>query len=86
MKTQGILSCIISLVLVLVIFGIFDSEYFAYRLPMAERVWCGTPCLLRSLGEVVGSHLDRGKSQESVSSYQETGKVLSPEMSFYSKF
>ena len=44
------------------------------RLPMVERVGCGTHCLLGSLGvrEVVGS-------------YQETGKVFSPEMPFYSK-
>ena len=50
------------------------------RIPMAERVGCGTPCLLWNLGvrEVVGS--------ESFSSNQETGKVFSSEMPFYSKF
>ena len=44
---------------------------------MAELVGCGIPCLLGSLGvrEVV-----------SFSSYQETGKVFSPEMPFYSNF
>ena len=54
---------------------------------MAERVGCGTPCLLGSLGvrEVVGSRPDRGNSKESFSSNQETGKVFSPEMPFYSK-
>ena len=58
------------------------------RLPMAERVGCGTSCLLWSLGvrEVVGSRPDRGNSKESFSSNQETGKVFSPEMPFYSKF
>ena len=57
------------------------------RLPMAERVWCGTPCLLWSLGvrEVVGSRPGRGNSKESFSSNQETGTVFSPEMPFYSK-
>ena len=55
---------------------------------MAERVGCGTPCLLGSLGvrEVVGSRPGRGNSKESFSSCQETGKVFSPEMPFYSKF
>ena len=55
---------------------------------MAERVGCGTPCLLGSLGvrEVVGSRPSRGNSKESFSSYQETGTVFSPEMPFYSKF
>ena len=57
------------------------------RLPMAERVGRGTPCLQWSLGvrEVVGSD---NIVKESFSSYmyQETGKVLSPEMPFYSKF
>ena len=55
---------------------------------MAERVGCGTPCLLGSLGvrEVVGSRPGRGKGKESFSSYQETGKVFSPEMPLYSKF
>ena len=55
---------------------------YIYRLPMAERVGCGTPCLLGSLGvrEVVGSRPNRGNSKESFSSYQETGKVFSPEM------
>ena len=49
------------------------------RLPMAERVGCGTHCLLWSLGvrEVVGSRPGRGKSKESFSSYQETDTVLS---------
>ena len=58
------------------------------RLPMAERVGCGTHCLLLSLGvrEVVGSRPGRGNSKESFSSNQETGKVFSPEMPFYSKF
>ena len=34
-----------------------ESHIFIYRLPMAERVGCGTPCLLESLGvqEVVVS-------------------------------
>ena len=55
---------------------------------MAERVGCGTPCLLWSLGvrEVVGSRPGRGNSMESFSSNQETGKGFSPEMPFYSKF
>ena len=55
---------------------------------MAEQVGCGTPCLLWSLGvrEVVGSRPGRGNSKESFSSNQETGKVFSPEMPFYSKF
>ena len=59
-----------------------------FPLPLAERVGCGTPCLLGSLGgrEVVGSRPGRGNSKESFSSYQETGKVFSPEMPFYSKF
>ena len=47
-----------------------------------------TPCLVESLGvrEVVGSRPGRGNSKESFSSNQETGKVFSPEMPFYSKF
>ena len=55
---------------------------------MAERLGRGTPCLLWSLGvrEVVGSRPDRGNSKESFSSNQDTGKVFSPEMRFYSKF
>ena len=56
---------------------------------MAEQVGCGTPCLLWSLGvrEVVGSRLGRAiVIKESFSSNQETGKVFSPEMPFYSKF
>ena len=55
---------------------------------MAEQVGCGAPCLLWSLGvrEVVGSRAGRGKSKESFWSNQETGKVFSPEMPFYSKF
>ena len=59
-----------------------------YRLPMAELVGCGTPCLLWSPGvrEVVGSRPGRGNCRESLSSNQETGKVFSPEMPFYSKF
>ena len=59
-----------------------------YRLPMAEQVGCGTPCLLWSLGvlEVVGSPPGRSNSKESFSSNQGTGKVFSPEMPFYSKF
>ena len=58
------------------------------RLPMTERVGCGTPCLLGSLvvREVVGSRPGQGNSKESFSSNQETGKVFSPEMPFYSKF
>ena len=58
------------------------------RLPMAERVGCGTPCLLGSLGvwEVVGSHPGRGSSEESFSSYQKTNKIFSPEMPCYAKF
>ena len=58
------------------------------RLPMAEQVGRGTPCLLWSMGvqEVVGSRPGRGNSKESFSSNQETGKVFSPEMPFYSKF
>ena len=41
--------------------------YTRSRLPMAERVGCGTPCLLGSLGvqEVVGSRPGRGNSKES---------------------
>ena len=55
---------------------------------MAERVGHVTPCLLWSLGvrEVVGSRTDRANSKESCSSNQETGKVFSPEIPFYSKF
>ena len=55
---------------------------------MAERVGCGTPCLLGSLvvWEVVGSRPGRGDNKVSFSSNQETGKVFSPEMPFYSKF
>ena len=57
---------------------------------MAERVGRGIPCLSWSLGvrEVVGSPPPpgRGNSKESFSSNQETGKVFSPEMPFYSKF
>ena len=55
---------------------------------MAERVGCGIPCLLGSLGvrEVVGSRPGRDNGKESFSSNQETGKVFSPEMPFYSKF
>ena len=55
---------------------------------MAELVECVTPCLLWSLDvrEVVGSRPSRGNSKESFSSNQETGKVFSPEMPFYSKF
>ena len=63
--------------------------YYTYECYiMAERVGRGTPCLLWSLGvrEVVGSRPDRGNSKESFSSNQETGKVFSPEMPFYSKF
>ena len=58
------------------------------RLPMAEQVGCGTSCLLWSLGvrEVVSSRPGWGSSKESFSSNQETGKVFSPEMPFYSKF
>ena len=55
---------------------------------MVERVGCGTPCLLGRLGvrEVVGSRPEMGNSKESFSSNQETGKVFSHEMPFYSKF
>ena len=55
---------------------------------MAELVGCGTPCLLGSMRvrEVVGSRPGRGNSKKSVSSYQEIGKVFSPEMPIYSKF
>ena len=55
---------------------------------MAEQVGRETPCLLWNMGvwEVVGSRPGRGNSKESFSSNQETGKVCSPEMSFYSKF
>ena len=55
--------------------------------PMAELVGRGTPCLLWSLGvrEVVCSLPSRGNSKESLSSNQETAKVFSPEMPFYSK-
>ena len=55
---------------------------------MAEQVGCGTPCLIWNLGvrEVVDSGPGRGNSKESFSSNQETGKVFSPEMPFYSKF
>ena len=55
---------------------------------MAERVGRGAPCLLGSLGvrEVVGSRPGRANNKESFSSNQETGKVFSPEMPFYSKF
>ena len=53
-----------------------------YRLPMAEQVRCGTPCLSWSLGvrEVVGSRSVRGNYKESFSSNLETGKVFSPEI------
>ena len=56
---------------------------------MAERVGCGAPCYGRTsmdVREVVGSRPGRGNSKESDSSNQETGKVFSPEMPFYSKF
>ena len=55
---------------------------------MTELVGCGTPCLLGSLGvwEVVGLRPGLGNSKESFSSYQETGKVFSPEMPLYSKY
>ena len=55
---------------------------------MTERVGCGTPCLLRSLGvrELVGSRPGTDNGKENFSSYQETGKVFSAEMPFYSKF
>ena len=55
---------------------------------MAERVGCGTPCLLWSMGvrEVVGLRPGRGNINESFSSNQETGKVFSHEIPFYSKF
>ena len=55
---------------------------------MTERVGCGTPCLLGSLGvrEVVGSRPARGNIKDSFSFNQETGKVFSSEMPFYSKF
>ena len=58
------------------------------RLPMAEQVGCGTSFLLWSMcvREVVGSRPGRGNSKESFSPNQETGKVFSPEMPFYSKF
>ena len=48
---------------------------------MAERVGCGTPCLLGSLGmrEVVDSRSGRANSNGIFSSYLETGKVFSPE-------
>ena len=63
-------------------------KYEVWLDPMAERVARGTPCLSWSLGvrEVVGSRPGRGNSKESFSSNQETGKVFSPEMPFYSKF
>ena len=66
--------------------AVMSGKYI--RLPMAERVGRGTPCLSWSLGvrEVVGSRPGRGNSKESFSSNQETGKVFSPEMPFYSKF
>ena len=53
--------------------------WYENRLPMAEQVVCGTPCLLWSLGvwEVVGSRPGRGNSKESFSSNQKTGKVFS---------
>ena len=68
--------------------GLHVSNSNIVSLPMAERVGCGTSCLLWSLGvrEVVGSRPGRGNSKESFSSNQETGKVFSPEMPFYSKF
>ena len=52
---------------------------------MAEQVGCGTRCLL-GVREVVGSRPGRGNSKESFSCNQQTGKVFSPEMPFYSKF
>ena len=55
---------------------------------MVEQAECGTPCLLWSLGvrEVVSLRPGRGNSKKSFSSCQETGKVFSSEMPFYSKF
>ena len=63
----------------------------AYRLYKALHIQMspiisGHMHMLWSLGvrEVVGSCPGRGNSKESFSSYQETGKVFSPEMPFYS--
>ena len=55
---------------------------------MAKQVGRGFLCLLWSLGvrEVMGSRPGRSNSKESFSSNQETGKVFTPEMPFYSKF
>ena len=51
-----------------------------------SRVW---DALLVRKSECAGGRgfaPGRGNSKESFSSYQETGKVFSPEMPFYSKF
>ena len=54
---------------------------------MAERVGCGTPWLLGSLGDrVLEVRAPTETIVKNFSSYQETGKVCSPEMHFYSKF
>ena len=50
----------------------------------SKRVMVGRSGL--GVREVVGSRPGRGNSKESFSSNQETGKVFSPEMPFYSKF
>ena len=65
-----------------------DTFYGTYRLPMVEQVGCMTLCLIWSLGaqEVVGSRPGRGNSKKSFSFCQETGKVFSSKMPFYSKF
>ena len=49
-------------------YNIIKIYYFIYRLPVAERVGCGTPCLLWSLGvrEVVGTHPAPGQYMKSI--------------------
>ena len=50
-----------------------------------SRVWDPLLAMKSVCAEVVGWRPGRGNTKESFSSYQETGKVFSPEIS-YSKF
>ena len=50
-----------------------------------SRVWDSLLVMKSGVREVVGSRPGWGNSKESFSSNQETGKVFSPEMPFYSK-
>ena len=50
-----------------------------------SRVWDPLLAMKSVCAEVVGSRPGQGNTKESFTSYQETGKVFSPEIS-YSKF